>query len=285
MGAEEVAVDYGLLHELLVTVAAGNVSHGPGQTCRLITRTGGALLCLLLISQWQHSPPLHPALLPPLPLPLLLPSALLDLPLRLGSFALRLLDFLDFLHYEVPVLVQVDVFLDQPVFPSKVSNQLAWLAWPGEALPVLAADQTLQIIGDVISEQLRGEMSPGQVGVEGIPPTLPCRSDVVLTDGTSLGQLLGLVGPRGRLPPPLTLQLARGLLRLLLGAVSLLQDQLTHLAALELLQLHQVVQVDILGPEDLIDLKVLYDVLHPQQTEQPEQFESVVLLGEITPGK
>ena len=51
MGTEEVAVDHGLLHELLVTVATGNVSHGAGQTCWLLT-VPGAVLSLLLVSQW-----------------------------------------------------------------------------------------------------------------------------------------------------------------------------------------------------------------------------------------
>ena len=146
-------------------------------------------------------------------------------------------------------------------------------------------------------------MSPGQVGVERIPPTLPGSCDVVLADGTSLGQLLGLLRPRGRnlsLLRTLWFTLRLLLLRLPLGALRLVQDQLHHLPALELLLadlalllllrlllvllLHQIVQVDILRLVHLIDSKVPYNVFHPQLTEESEQLESVVLLGEITPG-
>ena len=67
-------------------------------------------------------------------------------------------------------------------------------------------------------------MSPGQVGVERIPPAPPCSSDVVMADRTPLGQLLHLVGARGPLPLPLILQLARRLLRLFPDALSLVQD-------------------------------------------------------------
>ena len=108
-----------------------------------------------------------------------------------------------------------------------------------------------------------------------------------MTDRASLGQLLGLLRTRGDpLPLLLTLQLTRRLLGLLLGALRLVQELLLFLLGLVLLHLHyHVVQVDILWLKHLIALEILYYIVHPQQTEQSEKLESLVLLGEITPDK